>query len=159
MYIKIDRIIYGGILMEKVDGSLDEYILANKDSILRQDSPYNRVFRNSLIKYIQELKKLKNPYHRFNHSDLKLQNIFYKMEGEELIFKIADLDKSSITFNGIRFTNGKLISKSFDFLKKLIVPFEIRENKIHIQDNTFEYAKIELEQIFLRYSFFSTTLL
>ena len=42
LYIKIDRNIYKSILME--NKNLDEYILANKDSILRQDSPYNRVF-------------------------------------------------------------------------------------------------------------------
>jgi len=149
MYITIDGNIYGGILMERVDGSLDKYILDNKNTILTNDK-----FRKSLIKYINELKKLKNAYYRFNHGDLKLQNIFYKEEDGELIFKIADLDKSSITFNGIRFINGKLISKSFDFLKGGLVPFDIRDNNIHIPDRISGYAGIELEQIFLRYSFF-----
>jgi hypothetical protein len=150
IYIEIEGIVYGGILMEQVDGSLNDYI-KNTPDILTNDK-----FKNSLIRYINALRKLKNPINRFNHSDLKLQNIFYKVEGEELILKISDLDKSSITYNGIRFINNKLISKSFDYIRDKLSPFKLIDgnNGIIIPESLPGYGGIELEQIFLRYSFF-----
>jgi hypothetical protein len=148
VYIEIEGTVYGGILMEKVDGSLDYYI-KNTHEILSNDK-----FKKSLIIYINELKKLKHPIHRFNHSDLKLQNIFYKIEGGELILKIADLDKSSITYNGIRFINNKLISKNIDFISEVLFPFIKKDGGIIIPSSLPTYYGIQCEQIFLRYSFF-----
>jgi len=48
---------------------------------------------------------LKHPMYNFNHSDLKAKNVFVHKNAEGYIFKIADYDKSSITWNGFRFYN------------------------------------------------------
>ncbi len=48
---------------------------------------------------------LKHPMYYFNHSDLKAKNVFVDRMGNDYIFKIADYDKSSITWNGFRFYN------------------------------------------------------
>ena len=151
LYIDIDEVTYGGILMENVDGSLDTYIDENNETILTND-----IFSNSIKSYLDEIKKLKLSKYRFNHSDLKVQNVFYKLEGDQLILKIADLDKSSITFNGIRFMNGKNISKLFDLLNDKLSPFKIDEANKYAQIGTGKtrHAGLEWEQIFLRYSFF-----
>lgn len=51
------------------------------------------------------LQVLKNPIYGFNHSDLKAKNVFVHKTDNGFIFKIADYDKSSITWNGYRFYN------------------------------------------------------
>jgi serine/threonine protein kinase len=48
---------------------------------------------------------LKHPIYNFNHSDLKTKNIFVNKTESGLVFKIADYDKSSITWHGFRFYN------------------------------------------------------
>ena len=51
---------------------------------------------------------LKQDINGFLHSDLKTKNILVSnKENKDLIFKIADFDKSSIFFNGVRFYNAK----------------------------------------------------
>lgn len=58
------------------------------------------------------LSMLQHPKYAFVHGDLKTKNVFVKQvdptedpKGRKYIFKLADYDKSSITFNGIRFYN------------------------------------------------------
>jgi len=51
------------------------------------------------------LAPLKHPKYNFNHSDLKAKNVFVNKTEQGFIFKIADYDKSSITWNGFRFYN------------------------------------------------------
>jgi hypothetical protein len=55
---------------------------------------------------LRPLSLLKDPKYNFNHSDLKAKNVFANDDGIKTIFKIADFDKSSITYNGIRFYNN-----------------------------------------------------
>ena len=65
-----------------------------------------------LNKYLDEIVTLfsflKQKY-QFLHGDFKTKNAFFKYkegaEGGLLTFKLGDLDKSSITFNGVRFCN------------------------------------------------------
>ena len=150
IYIKVDGKDYGGILMESVDGSLDDY-LENNEEIFNND-----IFSTSLDEYLTNLDKLKLPQYRFNHSDLKVQNVFYKIgEYGKLILKIADLDKSSITFNGIRFINGKFINKNIDFINVSLSNLEKKDNFLMITESKLRTrGNIEFEQIFFRYSFF-----
>ncbi|CAH6420461.1 Hypothetical protein HVR_LOCUS1198 [uncultured virus] len=51
------------------------------------------------------LSVLKHPMYNFNHSDLKAKNIFVRESNGNIQFKIADYDKSSITWKGYRFYN------------------------------------------------------
>lgn len=62
----------------------------------------------------QPLSILQHPKYAFVHGDLKSKNVFVKHikpdedptgKGRNFVFKIADYDKSSITYNGIRFYN------------------------------------------------------
>lgn len=54
---------------------------------------------------LSPLQILKHPKYSFNHSDLKAKNVFVQRTNAGLMFKIADYDKSSITWNGYRFYN------------------------------------------------------
>ncbi len=60
-----------------------------------------------LRQVLEPLAILKNPLYGFIHGDLKCRNVFVK-EGpnHRPIYQIADYDKSSITWHGIRFYNG-----------------------------------------------------
>ena len=51
------------------------------------------------------LSLLKRPMYNFNHSDLKAKNVFVHKVNNSYTFKIADYDKSSITWKGYRFYN------------------------------------------------------
>jgi hypothetical protein len=57
------------------------------------------------------LSVLQHPRHAFVHGDLKTKNVFVKKafpndpKNRKFIYKIADYDKSSITYNGVRFYN------------------------------------------------------
>ena len=63
-------------------------------------------FLSSMIKQIlQPLSILHHSQYAFIHGDLKSKNIFVKINNGKYLYKLADYDKSSITFNGIRFYN------------------------------------------------------
>lgn len=86
------------ILMDTFDGSVDNYINELKEN--SYEKIYNILFRTE-----EELNKLKTYEYLFTHTDMKLENIFYKKEKETIIPYLADFDKSSITFHNIRFYN------------------------------------------------------
>ena len=154
IYINFNGRMYGGILMESLEGSLDTYIHRgrNKEAMLT-----NYIFSNALVEYLDTLALLKTPQHRFNHSDLKIQNIFYALrEDGSIKLKLADLDKSSITYNGVRFINGRFINKKID--TKVRIPITVfdrgEENYVTINKSLPRYAGIEVDQLYLRYGFF-----
>lgn len=60
---------------------------------------------NIIAHVLAPLSVLKNPEYNFNHSDLKAKNVFAHRTAAGTVFKIADYDKSSITWNGYRFYN------------------------------------------------------
>ena len=67
------------------------------------------------------LKVLKNPRNAFVHADLKCKNVFVSNGGKP-VFKIADYDKSSIFWNGVRFYNRR-IDYFENFSESLILKF------------------------------------
>lgn len=73
-------------------------------------------FLNNMIKQIlKPLSILQHPKYAFVHGDLKTKNIFVKKNADNrYTYKIADYDKSSINYNGIRFHNEG--SKFINFL-------------------------------------------
>lgn len=93
------------LLMDKVDGSLDSLILNKHEKVLSPDT---------ILNYLQQaenlLKPLKTADYLFTHTDMKLENLFYKQPDanntKKIVLYLADLDKSSITFKGIRFYNN-----------------------------------------------------
>lgn len=71
-----------------------------------EDNPINDdLIFGALSHIIAPLSVLKHPMYNFNHSDLKVKNVFVHKTNEGFIFKIADYDKSSITWKGLRFYN------------------------------------------------------
>jgi hypothetical protein len=71
-----------------------------------EENPINDdVIFDVLSHVLTPLSVLKHPIYSFNHSDLKAKNVFVHKTSEGYIFKIADYDKSSITWNGYRFYN------------------------------------------------------
>ena len=70
------------------------------------------ISQNILYKMLEDVDRsldiLKSPEHLFTHTDCKLENIFYDMitDFNQYNFYLADFDKSSITYNGIRFYNS-----------------------------------------------------
>jgi hypothetical protein len=92
------------LLMDMVDGSLDSLILKQDKQTLSTDT---------ILDYLKQAEKLMMPLktadYLFTHTDMKLENLFYKKKNvngdEQVEIYLADLDKSSITFKGIRFYN------------------------------------------------------
>ena len=71
-----------------------------------EENPVNDdVLFGALAHVLTPLSVLKHPMYSFNHSDLKAKNVFVHKTDQGFIFKIADYDKSSITWNGYRFYN------------------------------------------------------
>ena len=92
------------LLMDMVDGSLDGLILKQGADSLSNDT---------ILGYLKQAEQLMAPLktadYLFTHTDMKLENLFYKKKnvngGDQVELYLADLDKSSITFKGIRFYN------------------------------------------------------
>jgi hypothetical protein len=129
-------------IIEKADGSLIDFI------------EKNIITDNILVDIIKQillpLNELKNELYGFNHSDLKTANILYKKEGDKNIFKIADYDKSSIYWNGIRFYNGTL-----DYRLKN-VPFEIKNinNQKFYNLKTFNKLYLQMYTMYSPFGFY-----
>jgi hypothetical protein len=97
------------IIMEKMEGSLDNYI--ENELKFNDQSELYRIFS----KVETELNKLKTKQYLFTHTDMKVENVFYKKierrGGPPRIEPyLADFDKSSITFHNIRFYNDISVS-------------------------------------------------
>jgi hypothetical protein len=76
--------------------------LAENQALLRE----LQSFLNGMISQIlKPLSILQHSRFAFVHGDLKSKNVFVKKERNQFIYKIADYDKSSINYNGIRFHN------------------------------------------------------
>jgi hypothetical protein len=166
------------LLMDKVDGSIDSIIKKNKNNILPNET---------ILDYLQQaealLKPLKTADYLFTHTDMKLENLFYKKNGSGNSAKIelylADLDKSSITFKGIRFYNDlnespsvKIAGISFDPVQGYAVALKGDDyiNKSYplrkvasTNNETYEYrlsrigrvnspGDIEFEAFYMRYN-------
>lgn len=93
---------YGYNVMEYCNsGDLHGYLSSDKINVT------NELMVNIISQVLTPLAILKDPIYSFNHSDLKAKNVFVQtLPSGEAIFKIADYDKSSITWNGIRFYNN-----------------------------------------------------
>jgi len=60
-----------------------------------------------LEQILTPLISLKDPRWLFNHSDLKTRNVFVDMGSNgKPVYKLADFDKSSVFWNGVRFYNN-----------------------------------------------------
>lgn len=88
-------------------GDLHNYI---NETISYRDINDNMLI-NIMKGVLTPLSILKQPIYNFNHSDLKAKNVFVHNLNGEIIFKLADFDKSSITWKGFRFYNN-----SFDYI-------------------------------------------
>ena len=81
---------------------------------------------NILVDVLTPLKILKHEKFGFNHSDLKCRNVFVHIEDGQPIFKIADYDKSSIYWNGIRFyNNGVSLKADLEILKTYGIKYKL----------------------------------
>jgi len=93
------------IIMDKFAGSLDSYFKKNIATLTQQEVMSSVADCLSQTEVILDL--LKGPEYLFTHTDMKLENLFYKLDsktGKPVIY-IADFDKSSISLHGIRFYN------------------------------------------------------
>lgn len=110
---------YGFLVMDYMDGNVNK-LLSNID---KENKENEDIYKNEIDKMLNEINKtltiFKNSENMFTHTDMKLENIFYKniKIDDTSFFKgfrndsyttkyfIADFDKSSVTYNGIRFYN------------------------------------------------------
>ncbi len=74
-----------------------------------------------LRQVLEPLAILKDPLYGFIHGDLKCRNVFVKSGPNGPIYQIADYDKSSITWHGIRFYNGTGDYRLFN------IPFPLKD--------------------------------
>ena len=83
------------------EGDMHDYL--NRSSFY----PSDENLKYPLYCILSTLAILKQEKYSFVHADLKAKNVFVGIENNVIVFKIADFDKSSITYNGFRFYNSK----------------------------------------------------
>lgn len=155
---------YGCLIMEKVDGNMRDFLQLETIS----DDRKIKELRDCINVIDKVLKILKNPNNCFCHTDLKLENVFYKkLPDNKYKFILADYDKSSITFNKIRFYNNGYDSflRSYNISNFAGFSYIInKENKTYtitrpkLGTSSPIISKLEGEQLLLRYNPFPTML-
>jgi hypothetical protein len=123
------------ILMDMFDGSLNNFI-----EELKMDS--NDIINKLLVDIERDLNILKKKEYLFTHTDMKLENIFYKKEGDNIIPYIADFDKSSISFHNIRFYNN---IESSGLLKGITAPTNFIGSLIATDKYTTDHTRPRIE--------------
>lgn len=115
------------------------------DSLMnREDSTYlSGLFVDIFRQILKPLRLLQHPKYAFVHGDLKVKNILVKTDPttNSNIYLLSDFDKSSITWNSIRFYNeGSLAVKSAYATQKLsnlldysILPLTNKHGEDHIK--------------------------
>lgn len=86
-------------------GDLSNYL--NNHKLVKQENITDEFLIDILRQVFEPLFLLKQDKYLFNHSDLKTRNVFVAkgIDGKP-VYKLADFDKSSIFWNGIRFYNS-----------------------------------------------------
>lgn len=180
------------IIMEQTDGDITKYIkkmLGVEGPFDLTNGKFNTARRDHIdkINYIlteteRLLDMVKSEEYMFTHTDMKLGNLFYNgITDDKPNIILADFDKSSITFNGIRFYNdinqapGSKSSKTFkslmgnstspigqylmtksvadDAQERLV---KMAEKETHLYKTVLKYTttiNVETEQIFMRYNY------
>jgi len=165
---------YYSIIMDKLEGSLDYYLLSRQFTELEQSKKDEIVL--DILKQTELLfEKVKNRAYLFSHTDMKCENLFYRMEDDKPIIYLGDFDKSSITYKGIRFycesKNGDAHSAFINFVKgdESIISAQISRSQAVLNNLKYSYRisrlfrnlqlrqqtfnDIEFEQLYMRYNF------
>ena len=125
---RTDREMIGYNIMEMAQYSLDKYI--------EQSEITNQLLDEIVRQTLSPLSILKKSLYGFSHSDLKPKNIFVSVKNDIPIFKIADYDKSSITWNSVRFYNG---SRDLNAITKMV---KLENFKIKTDANGNRYYEL-----------------
>lgn len=106
-----------------------------------------------LKQILEPLVILKQDRYCFSHSDLKAKNIFVTKSNNKFYCKIADFDKSSITWNGFRFYNS-----SFDYTSGQIPQFPIINDYYQLSGPIIQKVPklLQLYTMHNPYGFFTT---
>ena len=101
----------GGDLMNYLNKTLPE----KYTNVTNDFKDLTTIFLDMFDQVLTPMYILQQPKYAFVHGDFKSANIFIKMNKEKPEYKIADFDKSSITWNGIRFYNagGAIVQASY----------------------------------------------
>ena len=84
------------------EGDMSNYI----NSVDRTDEALIAICDESIRQLFPVLAFLKSQEIGFCHNDLKAKNVFVNRQAGHVSYKLADFDKSSITFRGVRFYNN-----------------------------------------------------
>ncbi|BCS82855.1 putative serine/threonine-protein kinase [Cotonvirus japonicus] len=133
------------------------------------------IFNDIFVQVFKTLQILQQSKYAFVHGDLKTKNIFVKTDGTiklfgknsvefpRYIYKIADYDKSSITWNGIRFYNSgnagvDILNKFYNDLNRIDLSNALNPDYYNltkicplIESCSSVIGNIELETIPIRY--------
>ncbi|AGD92120.1 putative serine/threonine-protein kinase [Megavirus lba] len=141
------------------------------------------ILNDIFVQILKTMQILQQPKYAFVHGDLKTKNIFVSQDGlmdlpqayrdksekptkkfAKYIYKIADYDKSSITWNGVRFYNSgniatNIIHTIFSDLMEIDLTSVI-DNDYYVLTNILPVIEkfsnmagnIEIESILIRYS-------
>ncbi len=115
------------IIMDKCDGSLDYYIKneltsgldpkIKKPDILENNGRDVETYKDYIKGCIDSLTNIynqadalfdvvKTAEYLFTHTDMKVENLFYNKNKGKIELFLADFDKASITYRGVRFFNN-----------------------------------------------------
>lgn len=131
------------------NGTLDKIIISGFD---KDNMYFENNYKQILSSILNPLAFLKQMKYGFCHNDLKCKNIFVHTNKSKLEYKIADYDKSSIFYNGIRFypsfSGLKIASGLIDIQFYKNIPYYQLKSLSYI----VKFTNIPADQIYIFYT-------
>jgi hypothetical protein len=164
--------------MNKLDGHIGDYISSPAYTLKSREDKLEMTL--DILRQTENLLNIvKNRKNLFTHTDLKCENLFYKLkqDGRPEVY-LADFDKSSITMNNIRFHCKNKTVDPYSFItqqiigdqviqqsakdriegifyakgdEEFILNYRLGRNLRNVQD--FVKSVIEFEELYMRYNF------
>lgn len=149
----VNNSLRGFVLMDSFDGDTYNLVAGTNDIDKKLQ------LMHEIIEHVSHFFEItKHPLYEFTHTDLKLENIFYRKVESGYNFYVADFDKSSIYYNKIRFyNNSTALAGTQSFIKESFNTITIdRKNKVFNFNKSFlmTVSGIPTESIVQRYWIF-----
>lgn len=121
-----------------------------------------RILANLMIQVVKSLAVLKHPDYCFMHADLKARNVFITRESDGYyVAQLADFDKSSIFWRGVRFYNHSYLANlglSTIYSTKITEIPSVQGEYYRLPKSTWEIASVTMHNMYpmaMSYDFYT----
>jgi hypothetical protein len=130
------------IIMDQLDGSINNYFeMIQGETLEERQTKIHDILRKTETM----LNKLKTPEYLFTHTDMKSENLFYKMVDGIPKLYLADFDKASISYHNVRFYNNIILGPRYQsYASKLTTSFVNKYSFVNKLINYDQYVQREL---------------